>query len=109
VPGFSADADDWCIPALRHLARTLATTDDVRGVAVRYPYRAARYQVEGADVIAVGGADRRAAGALDVWRTTLHILQAEHRRQRFDVLHAFWATESGLLATVAGRRLRIPT
>ena len=27
VPGFSADADDWCIPALRNLARQLATTE----------------------------------------------------------------------------------
>ena len=37
------------------------------------------------------------------------MLRAEHRRRPFDVLHAFWATESGLLAAVAGRVLRIPT
>src|SRR5712691_5052833 len=66
VPGFSADADDWCIPALRHLARTLARTDDVRVVAVRYPYRAARYSVEGASVIAIGGAEARGGAALEV-------------------------------------------
>ena len=45
VPGFSAHADDWCIPALRHLARALATQDDVRVIAVRYPYRASRKYV----------------------------------------------------------------
>lgn len=109
VPGFSANAEDWCIPALRHLARALATTDDVRVVAVRYPYRAARYYVEGANVIAVGGADRRGAGALHVWRDTLSILAREHRRRPFDVLHAFWATESGFLTAIAGRLLSIPT
>jgi glycosyltransferase involved in cell wall biosynthesis len=109
VPGFSADADDWCIPALRHLARALATRDDVRVIAVRYPYRAARYAVEGADVIAVGGAERRGAATLGLWRTTLKALRAEHRRRAFDVLHAFWATESGLLTAIAGKLLRIPT
>jgi glycosyltransferase involved in cell wall biosynthesis len=110
VPGFSADRDDWCIPALRHLARGLAEVDDdVRVVAVRYPYRAARYTVEGVDVIAIGGADRRGSGALAVWRRTLEVLRAEHRRRSFDILHAFWATESGLLTAMAGRILRIPT
>jgi len=109
VPGFSADAADWCIPALRHLARALARTDAVRVVAVRYPYRAGRYAIEGAEVIAVGGADARRGAALGVWRTTLGLLQQEHRRQKFDVLHAFWATESGFLTAIAGRLLRIPT
>ncbi len=109
VPGFSANADDWCIPALRHLARSLATIDDLRVIAVRYPYQSARYWVEGADVIAVGGADRRGPATLDVWRQTLDLLRAEHRRRAFDVLHAFWATESGFLTAVAGRLLRIPT
>src|SRR5438034_616789 len=109
VPGFSADADDWCIPALRHLARALARTDDVRVVAVRYPYRAARYPVEGASVIAIGGAEARGTAALDVWRKTLGLLIREHRRQKFDVLHAFWATESGFLTALAGRLLRVPS
>jgi glycosyltransferase involved in cell wall biosynthesis len=108
VPGFSANADDWCIPALRHLARALSVTDDVRVVAVRYPYRRGRYGVDGAEVIAVGGADRRGVAAFDVWRTTLGLLRAEHRRRPFDVLHAFWATESGLLTAIAGRLLHIP-
>jgi glycosyltransferase involved in cell wall biosynthesis len=109
VPGFSANAEDWCIPALRHLARALAVDNDIRVVAVRYPYRPRRYTIEGAEVIAVGGADRRGIAVLDVWRTTLGLLRAEHRRRPFDVLHAFWATESGLLTAIAGRLLHIPT
>jgi len=108
VPGFSAHAEDWCIPALRHLARALSSTDVVRVIAVRYPYRPGRYSIEGAEVIAVGGAERRGMAALDVWRTTLGLLGAEHRRRPFDVLHAFWATESGLLTAIAGRLLHVP-
>lgn len=109
LPGFSADAADWCIPALRHFGRALATTDDVRVVAVRYPYRAGRYQVDGVDVLAMGGAARRGRATIDVWRRTLEVIRHEHQRRAFDVLHAFWATESGLLTALAGRRLRIPT
>jgi glycosyltransferase involved in cell wall biosynthesis len=109
VPGFSADATDWCIPALRHLARSLAARDDVRVVTLRYPYRAGRYTVDGAEVIALGGALSRRAATAELWRTALDMLGREHRRHPFDVLHAFWATESGLLAAMAGRLLRIPT
>jgi glycosyltransferase involved in cell wall biosynthesis len=109
VPGFSADAGDWCIPALRHLARALATADDLRVMAIRYPYRTARYELDGAQVVAVGGAARRGPGSLGVWRATLELLRHEHRRRPFDVLHAFWATESGLLTTLAGQILRVPT
>jgi glycosyltransferase involved in cell wall biosynthesis len=109
VPGFSADAADWCIPALRHLARQLATVDDVRVFAVRYPYRVDRYTIDGAEVIAIGGGSRRGTDVLGIWRDGLAAIAAEHRRRRLDVLHAFWATESGLLATLAGRLLRVPT
>jgi glycosyltransferase involved in cell wall biosynthesis len=109
VPGFSADQADWCIPALRHLGRTLASTDDVRAIAVRYPYHPARYVVDGVEVIALGGAIRRGPATLSVWQTAIRVLSNEHRRRPFDVLHAFWATESGLLAAMAGRVLRVPT
>jgi glycosyltransferase involved in cell wall biosynthesis len=109
VPGFSADAEDWCIPALRHLARTLATQGDVRVIALRYPYRRSRYVVDGAETIALGGALSHRARTLALWRDTIGLLRAEHCRRPFDVLHAFWATESGLLASLAGRLLGVPT
>jgi glycosyltransferase involved in cell wall biosynthesis len=109
VPGFSADASDWCIPALRHLARSLASKDEVRVFAVRYPYRAARYTIDGSQVTALGGGLSHGARTLELWRDTLRVLRAEHLRRPFDVLHAFWATESGLLAALAGRVLGVPT
>jgi len=108
VPGYSADATDWCIPALRHFVRGLDQTDHVRVLAVRYPYTAGCYPVEGAQVTAIGGAASRGWSTLSVWQHTLRAIGAEHRRRRFDVLHAFWATESGLLAALAGRLLGVP-
>jgi glycosyltransferase involved in cell wall biosynthesis len=108
VPGFSADTTDWCIPALRHLTEQLAQTDEVHVFAVRYPYRAARYRVGRADVTAIGGARRRGWTTGQVWRRTVAALIAEHRRRPFDVFHAFWATESGLLTALAAKVLRRP-
>jgi glycosyltransferase involved in cell wall biosynthesis len=108
VPGFSADAADWCIPALRNLAGQLARSAGVRVVALRYPYRAARYSVCGADVLALGGAQRRGPASLALWRRALAVLIDEHRRRPFDRLHAFWATESGAIAALAARLLKIP-
>jgi glycosyltransferase involved in cell wall biosynthesis len=109
VPGFSADPTDWCIPALRHLARSLASQDDVRVIALRYPYRAARYTLDGIETITLGGAVRRRLATADLWRAALGVLRREHQRRPFDVMHAFWATESGLLAAAAGRWLGVPT
>jgi glycosyltransferase involved in cell wall biosynthesis len=109
VPGFSSDAADWCIPALRDLARGLSGHATVRVLAVRYPYRVDRYCIEGNEVITLGGAERRGLATAALWQRTLAAISAEHRRQPFDVLHAFWATESGLLAALAGRLLRVPT
>jgi glycosyltransferase involved in cell wall biosynthesis len=109
LPGFSAEPSDWCIPALRHLVDHLSEQDDVRIVSLRYPYRAARYTIARADVIALGGAQRRGLAGLGVWQTGVRTLLAEHRRRPFDVLHAFWATESGLVAALTGRVLGRPT
>jgi glycosyltransferase involved in cell wall biosynthesis len=109
VPGFSAHDRDWCIPALRDLARTLADSDDVRVISIRYPYEQRRYAVDGVESIALGGALSHGRATLVVWRNALETLRQEHHRRPFDVLHAFWATESGLLAALAGRLLGVPT
>lgn len=108
VPGFSADERDWCIPALRNFVAVLAATDDVVVVALRYPHRAARYSAFGARVIALGGARRRGVGSATLWRATLAAIRDEHRRSPFDLLHAFWASETGALTAVSGRLLHIP-
>ncbi len=109
VPGFSADERDWCIPALRDFARSIAENDDVRVIALRYPYARSRYQVDGVQAIALGGQLSHGVSTLALWRDTLRVLQQEHRRGRFDVLHAFWATESGFLTALAGRLLGVPS
>jgi glycosyltransferase involved in cell wall biosynthesis len=108
LPGFSADAQDWCIPALRHFVQRLSRGDELEVLALRYPYRADSYALFGARVTALGGGQRRGLGSAAVWGRALTVLLAEHRRQPFDLLHAFWANETGALVAVAGRLLHIP-
>ena len=109
VPGFSADATDWCIPALRDFVSQLALTDDVWVLALRYPTPARRYAVFGASVQSLGGGIKRRGDAALLWGQAFAALVREHRKRRFDVLHAFWADESGSIAAAAGRILGVPT
>jgi glycosyltransferase involved in cell wall biosynthesis len=108
TPSISANEHDWCIPALRHLVRHLAPHCNLRVVAIRYPFTAGTYPLFGAQVHAMGGAIRRKAANLQLWQTSLATIRRLHREQPFDVLHAFWATESGALAAIAARMLGIP-
>lgn len=109
VPGFSAGESDWCIPALRDLVTELSKKDEVRVVALRYPYGRAEYDLFGAGVVALGGATGRGASSVRLWQRALSLLASEHRDRPFDLVHAFWAGETGMVAAVAGRALRIPS
>jgi len=109
VPGFSSDEDDWCIPALRDLARALAARHELHIFALRYPYRLDRYSIFGARVCSLGGATRRGVHLPGLWIATLRAVEREHRAAPFDVLHAFWAYEPGLIAGWLRRRLGLRT
>ncbi|MFN8528111.1 MAG: glycosyltransferase [Anaerolineae bacterium] len=109
IPGFSSDAHDWAIPVQLNLAREQARYVDYRVIALRYPHRRDHYQVFGAQVYSLGyGADARGMRRLLLWRETLSLLERLHREKPFDVLHAMWADETGLIAGWFGRRHRIP-
>jgi glycosyltransferase involved in cell wall biosynthesis len=110
IPGFSANEQDWCIPVYLNLVRCLAERDSVRVFALRYPPRRDMYRVYGATVHSMGGrSDIAGIGRLGLWARTLTAIIREHRRTPFDVLHAIWADETGLIANLAGRLLHIPT
>jgi glycosyltransferase involved in cell wall biosynthesis len=108
VPGFSADQDDWGIPALRDLVRELAILHEVHVFALRYPHRRGSYRVDGATVTAFGGAFARRAGRASLLARAVAGVARQHRRRPFDVLHGFWADEPGLVAVTTAPRLRIP-
>lgn len=109
TPGFSASEDDWCIPALLDLVRSLrAQRVAVEVFALRYPHRREPYSVAGATVHPAGGRQRRWLGRVLAWQRTLRALEGASRHRRFDLLHALWAHEPGFLACRAARRLGRP-
>lgn len=108
LPGFSSDEHDWAIPVQLNLVRELARRDSVRVVALRYPHRRDHYRVYGADVIALGAGQARGLRRLGLWARALLMLRRLHHERRFDVLHAMWADETGLIAVWAGRLLGVP-
>jgi glycosyltransferase involved in cell wall biosynthesis len=114
VPGFEGTADEPGVPALGALARALAGTLNLQVFTVRYPPRAERYCLDGIPVRSFGpaapsaGVVARRAASAQRWGRVLAALASEHRRAPFALVHGFWATEPGMLATVAGRMLALP-
>jgi glycosyltransferase involved in cell wall biosynthesis len=109
VPGFSADAGDWCIPALRHLVARLSRYAEVHVFALRYPHNRSQYELFGASVTALGGGNGGGGRSALLWKRTAKAMLSEHRRSPFDVVHAFWASEPGFVAALFGRALGVPT
>lgn len=108
TPGFSRDENDWAIPALQTLATSLSETAEVHVFSLRYP-ATGRYQLGNVQHQAIGGGQRFGLASLLIWWQTLQAIVREHRRGRpFDVLHAFWVDEPGLVAVLAGRMIRRP-
>lgn len=107
LPGFSSHEQDWAIPVQLTLVREMAQEDEVRVVALRYPHRRDCYPIYGATVYSLGGAQVRGMGRIKLWMNALRLLRRLHREQPFDVLHAMWADETGLIAAWAGKWLDI--
>jgi glycosyltransferase involved in cell wall biosynthesis len=108
VPGFSRDENDWAIPALQTLATALSHTAELHVFSLRYP-AAGRTQLGNVHQHATGGGQRFGLTSFLIWWQTLQAIIREHRRGRpFDILHAFWVDEPGLVAVLAGRMTRRP-
>ena len=108
LPGFSSHPDDWAIPVQQNLTRELAAHDDLRIIALRYPHHRERYAFEGATVYPLGAGQVRGVQRLRLWWNAQRLVERLHRERPFDLLHAMWADETGLIAGWAGRRLGIP-
>lgn len=108
LPGFSAHAEDHALPVQDALVEILSRIDDVRVIPLRYPHHQQPYELFGAQVFPLGAGQTRGLGRLKLWRNALTHIERQHCARPFDVLHAMWADETGLIAAWAGRRLKIP-
>ena len=105
------------IPALLNLAEELASRHEVHVFAADGPSGPGRYQRAGASVYQLGGtADlaerpvraRRLSRLGRFLRSLVGEICRVHAEGPFDLLHAFWALDTALAATVLGRGLRVP-
>jgi glycosyltransferase involved in cell wall biosynthesis len=108
VPGFSSDADDWCIPVLVDVVRELSRRAEVHVFALRYPDRQDGYGLHGAQVHTLGGGETRGAARTRLLAAACARVMAEHRRGPFFVLHGLWADEPAFVSVTTARLLRIP-
>lgn len=109
VPGFSADENDWCIPAHTDVVKQLAMAHEVHVFAMRYPHRAGAYRIGDAIVHSFNGVGSRGAGSGMLWRKVMQEIGEEHRRDAFDVIHAIFGSEAGCVAVATGRQLGVPS
>jgi len=109
VPGFSADENDWCIPAHTDMVRTLAAEHDVHVFAMRYPHRADIYRIGKATVHSFGGAEVRGNGTAMLWQRVMRAVAREHSHGKFDIIHAIFGGEAGCAAVLVGKFLRVPS
>lgn len=111
VPGFSAHKADWAIPALQNLAVALAGEHDVHVFSLRYPPRPEILQPLSFQNLThhpIGGGQRYRFSSFPIWAKTCRAIRQQHRATPFDIFHAFWADEPGLVAGLAGKWLRRP-
>ncbi|MEW5988017.1 MAG: glycosyltransferase family 4 protein [Chloroflexota bacterium] len=120
VPGFSVTPDDWAIPAVQTFTCALAQQHQVTVFSLRHPPRGVyHFDVEPTTGYspggclhfthwATGGGRRFGLASLLIWQQTWQAILRQHRRTPFDLLHAFWADESGLTAGLAAAGLRRP-
>lgn len=106
--GFSRNGHKGTIPALLSLAERLAQRHRVTVVVTRQEPEPSRYSLVGAEVINLGQVASGLPGGIAAVRLRRMMKALGDAGRRFDVLHAVWAAECGVLAVLAGRRWRVP-
>lgn len=107
TPGFSADPTDWAIPVLQNLSQSLAIEHDLHVFSLRYP-KAGHYDWDTFTHDAIGGAQQGGLASINIWRKAVEAIVTAHQKAPFDILHAFWADEPGLVAQMAASQIKRP-
>lgn len=108
LPGFSADESDWCIPAIRNLVADMALRHRVTVYTLHYPFRRGEYRVFGVDVRCLSDRKEQGLRRIALWRELARRVAREHAARPFDLVHAFWASETAYVASRAALRLQLP-
>jgi glycosyltransferase involved in cell wall biosynthesis len=120
VPGgFDPSGREGIIPVLLSLTRELGDRHDVHVFAASSRSGAARYRIANAEVTQLDRVDATSRGAVRLVRSAARLIRLAGELERWiasvessgplDLLHAFWADRTALLATLAARRRSIPS
>ncbi|HYN43754.1 MAG TPA: glycosyltransferase family 4 protein [Thermoanaerobaculia bacterium] len=105
VPGgVDRSGRERVIPALLWLIESLALRNEVVVFALGQEEAPGEWQLLGARVVDLGRAAHRALPGLGVLGRGRQLSRAFREAGPFDVIHAFWASPCGFLATVAAPR-----
>ncbi len=107
TPGFSAQANDWAIPALQNLACGLALHHEIHIFSQRYPAQGV-YHFGGLTHHALGGGQNFGLTSAKIWLQSAQAVARQHRQTPFDLLHAFWVDEAGFSAALVAGWLKKP-
>lgn len=102
---FAQSNNDYCLPPLIDLVRSVCDRVSVDIYALDYPFERRTYSLFGARVFAfgMGRMSRLTAG-----RRLARTLSREHERHAYDLVHAIWADHPADLALGLARKLRVP-
>lgn len=109
VPGFSSNEQDWCIPAHTDIVSALAARHEVHVFTMRYPHRVDKYHIGNIIVHSFNGVNSHGTVTARLWGHVTNAIRREHVRAHFDILHAIFGSESGSVAVLAGKLLRVPS
>ncbi|MCE7933038.1 MAG: glycosyltransferase family 1 protein [Chlorobi bacterium CHB2] len=109
LSGFSADEHDPCIPVIRNFVGHLAGHAEVVVYALHYPFRRGSWRAAGATVVGLSNRKLHGPARLMLWQRLRRHIAAAHAARPFQLLHAFWATEPGFLASRIAQQFGIPS
>ena len=110
--GFSKDAADYGGAAAFHnLVRELSLQQDIdiSVFAFYYPFDQPEYNFYNAKVFSFASSGKlNELKKFNIWRNCEKKFAAEHRKEKFDIVHSMWAGESGFVASRFSRKFKIP-
>ena len=108
APGFSRDERDWAIPVLQNIVLGLSEMHDLHVFALRYPHVEEPYHFGKAKIIPFGWGYRSGLRRIVLLREAAANIDLAHQKERFNLVHAFWADEPGYLAAGLKEKSGIP-
>jgi glycosyltransferase involved in cell wall biosynthesis len=106
--GVDRSGKERVIPALLWLIERLTRRHQLTVIALNQYPQACRYPLLGAEVVNLGGASAQTSRPKTIGRLKRLLSVLASMPEKPHVIHAFWAGEAGLLASLAGKWMSIP-